>query len=219
MKYKCLILDHDDTAVQSTPHIHYPAHLEVMRQLRPHMDHVDLDTWFLKNFSPGIMEYMCDELGFTKEEVEQEYEIWRSFTIEKIPPFFPSFLQIIREFKSRGGIVTIVSHSDVDLIKRDYKAAGAGDIPTMIFGWDQDSEKRKPHPYPVMEILKQYGLKPHEALIVDDLKPAVEMSRASTVPIAAAGWGHSIKEIRDYMRSNCLTYLETMDDFRNFLFS
>ena len=33
--FKCLILDHDDTAVASTPAIHYPAHLEAMRVLRP----------------------------------------------------------------------------------------------------------------------------------------------------------------------------------------
>ena len=35
MKFQCLILDHDDTAVDSTREIHYPAHLEVMQTLRP----------------------------------------------------------------------------------------------------------------------------------------------------------------------------------------
>ena len=30
IRFKCLILDHDDTAVDSTASIHYPAHVEIM---------------------------------------------------------------------------------------------------------------------------------------------------------------------------------------------
>ncbi|MDC7233419.1 MAG: HAD hydrolase-like protein [Spirochaetales bacterium] len=219
MKFKCLILDHDDTSVQSTPHIHYPAHIEVMRQLRPGHPPVSLDQWFLKNFSPGIMEYMTGELGFSKEEVAEEYRIWREFTSSHIPPFFPGYLEILKEYKEKGGIITVVSHSDEDLIRRDYHHAEAGELPELVFGWDFDAEKRKPNPWPVLEILKHYNLKPEEALILDDLKPAVEMSRRSSVPIAAAGWGHSIPEIRNYMQKHCRYYLESVEDFRTLLLS
>jgi len=219
VKYKCLILDHDDTSVDSTACIHYPAHLEVMRKLRPGLPSVSLDEWFLKNFSPGIMEYMTGELGFSSDEIQEEYKIWRSFTETRIPPFFSGYLDVLQEFNDRGGIITVVSHSEADLIRRDYGHAGAGHLPSMIFGWDFDEEKRKPHPYPVLEILKNYSLNPDEALILDDLKPAVEMSRRSRVPIAAAGWGHSIPAIRDYMEQNCNYYLSTVEEFRNLLFS
>ncbi|MDA3957382.1 HAD family hydrolase [Oceanispirochaeta sp.] len=219
MKIKCLILDHDDTSVESTPFIHYPAHLEVMRQLRPNHPAVNLEEWFLKNFSPGIMSYMTEELGFTEEEVNEEYRIWRGFTEERIPPFFPGYLDILREYKRRGGIITVVSHSEEDLIRRDYNHADAEDLPGLVFGWNFDAEKRKPHPYPVLEILKHYGLAPRDALIVDDLKPAVEMSRTSAVPIAAAGWGHSIPSIRCYMEQNCQHYLSSVEEFRTLLFS
>ena len=34
LRYKCLVLDHDDTAVQSTPEIHYPAFCETVETLR-----------------------------------------------------------------------------------------------------------------------------------------------------------------------------------------
>ncbi|HOK48860.1 MAG TPA: hydrolase, partial [Sedimentibacter sp.] len=30
MKYKCLVLDHDDTAVKSTPDIHYPSFVKAL---------------------------------------------------------------------------------------------------------------------------------------------------------------------------------------------
>lgn len=219
MKYKCLILDHDDTSVQSTPHIHYPAHIEVMRQLRPGQKPVTLDDWFLKNFSPGIMEYMSGELGFSDEEIKEEYRIWREYSSQQIPPFFPGFLDILREYKDRGGIITVVSHSEEDLIRRDYKQAKAEELPELVFGWDFDSEKRKPSPYPVLKILKHYNLQGREALILDDLKPAVEMSRRSSVPIAGAGWGHNIPIIRKYMKTHCHYFLETVEDFRTLLIS
>jgi len=219
MKIKCLILDHDDTSVNSTAHIHYPAHLEVMRRLRPDFPSVSLEEWFLKNFSPGIMEYMTGELGFSPEEIQEEYKIWRSYTEERIPSFFEGYLDVLREYRRRGGIITVVSHSEADLIRRDYRHAGAEEIPALIYGWDFDENKRKPHPYPVLEILREFGLKPEEALILDDLKPAVEMSRRSRVPIAAAGWGHSIPEIRTFMEENCDYYLNTVDELRRLVFS
>ena len=71
LKYKCLILDHDDTAVDSTAEIHYPAHIEIMRQIRPSHIPVSLKEWFLKNYQPGIMEYMVDELKLDKSEIEK----------------------------------------------------------------------------------------------------------------------------------------------------
>ena len=35
MKYKCLILDHDDTTVNSTAEVNYPALLDTLSHLRP----------------------------------------------------------------------------------------------------------------------------------------------------------------------------------------
>jgi phosphoglycolate phosphatase len=35
LKYKCLILDHDDTSVKSTPDIHYPSFVQALKELRP----------------------------------------------------------------------------------------------------------------------------------------------------------------------------------------
>lgn len=35
MRYPCLVLDHDDTLVRSTPEIHFPSFVETVRLLRP----------------------------------------------------------------------------------------------------------------------------------------------------------------------------------------
>ena len=222
LKYKCLFLDHDDTSVNSTPEIHYQAHLEIMKIMRPDSPVPTLEEWFLKNFDPGIMEYMKGELGFDQSEIEAEYKIWRKYTSSRIPEFFPGLIEILIEYRKRGGKVIVVSHSEVDLIKRDYleniKKTGLDFLPDLIFGWTYDESKRKPDPYPVNEGLKAYSLNPEDGVILDDLKPGVVMGKRAGVRIAAAGWSYDIKNIRVFMTENCDHYLEKVEDLKELLF-
>ena len=219
LPYQCLILDHDDTAVNSTALIHYPSHVESMRQLRPQAAAIGLNGWFLKNFEPGIMNYLRDELGLSEEELQIEYKVWREFNTSRVPPFFPGFLDSLRAFRSRGGIITVVSHSEEDIILKAYRSAqGEGAIlPDLVFGWDYDETRRKPSPWPVQRILAAFDLSPDQALIVDDLKPGVLMSRTSGVAIAGAGWAHRIPEIHAYMRKNCDLFFNSVEQFGSFI--
>ena len=150
-RYRCLIIDHDDTAVDSTAKIHYPAHLEVMSILRPQVEPVTLRQWFLKNFHPGIMEYLTGELAMTPPEMEIEYEVWKRHTANTTPDFYPGFLEALSLFREKGGIVAVVSHSERHIIERHYRTNG-GDVPFLpdiIFGWYYNDEMRKPSPLPV----------------------------------------------------------------------
>lgn len=225
MKFRCLILDHDDTAVDSTREIHYPAHVEVMQRLRPDRDPVSLEEWYRKNFDPGIMGYLVDELAMTPEELESEFTIWRNYTSTRVPHFYPGFLELLSEFRASGGRIAVVSHSEREIIERDYLTrstrraresdGGPPPLPELIYGWDHDGNRRKPSPWPVEQILQKFEIDAEEALIVDDLKPAVLMGRASGVRVAAAGWGHDIPEIHEYMERNCFTFLSTVDELRS----
>ena len=66
-------------------------------------------------------------------------------------------------------------------------------------------------------VMTMADLKEEEALIVDDLKPGVLMGMACGVSVAAAGWGHSIREIREYMEESCITYFENVSQFHRFI--
>ena len=53
LKYKCLVLDHDDTVVDSSASIHYPSFVEYLKIARPHLaDKYTLEEYFEKNFDP-----------------------------------------------------------------------------------------------------------------------------------------------------------------------
>ena len=220
LAYKCLVLDHDDTVVDSSATVHYPAYLETMRKARPDVEPVDLDGWFLKNFHPGILAYLTEELEFSREEMKAEYGVWRSYSSKIKPGFYPGVLDLLTEFSKRGGKIAVVSHSESDIIERDYRETGGGVVmPDIVFGWEMEEEQRKPSPWPVLEVMRRLSVTADEVLVVDDLKPAVLMARRAGVAIAGAGWGHSIPTIVDYMEGNCDHYFKTIDAFRSFLIS
>ncbi len=217
LRYRCILIDHDDTAVDSTAAIHYPAHLEALRVLRPGRTPPTREQWILHNFH-GIMEYLERELGLTAEEQATEFVIWRGFATTHVPPFFPGFLPLLADYHRAGGLVAVISHSEADVIASHYGAAREPSfVPDLIFGWEHDAGRRKPSPWPVLEALRAFGCPPSAALIVDDLKPGVLMSRAAGVDIAAAGWSHRIPEIERYMRSNAAVYCSTIGELRSFL--
>lgn len=216
MKYKCLILDHDDTVVKSTPDIHYPSFIEALRVLRPDLKPLTLEEFIRYCFEPGFSRLCSDILKFTPEEQTVQYNLWKRHTKVKSPEFYECFPELIDEFKNSGGIVCVASHSESEQILRDYRLH-CNWAPDLVFGWEDEEAHRKPRAYPVVETMKRFGLKREEILVLDDSKPGLVMARGASVAFAAAGWSHSIPEITDYMRDNSDFYFSSVDEFWNFL--
>lgn len=219
MRYRCLILDHDDTAVDSTRRVHHPAHRRAMQVLRPGSEPADLETWFAKNFDPGILSYLKDELGFSDQELALEEEIWRGFTSKELPCFYPGFVEALAAYRERGGSIVVASHSEERVIRGHYRAGCNGHPvePDLVFGWELGQDRRKPNPYPVLETLRRLDLAPSDVLVVDDLKPGIDMAMAAGVDAAAAGWSHDIPEIREFMREHCVTTFDRVAEFAEFI--
>ena len=219
MKYKCLVLDHDDTVVNSTASIHYPCFLAYLAEYHPHLkDNYDITTFFNKNFNPGILSLLRDEVGLSEEELEHEGEFWREYVKHHIPRAFDGIREIIDEFLTRGGTIAVASHSLTEYIVRDYRENDLR-MPSVIYGWDMDPEKRKPSPFSVLDIAERLSLSPSDILVVDDLKPGYDMARAAGCDFAAAGWAYNIPEIEAFMRENCDFYLPTVESLWELLFN
>ena len=69
-RYRCLVLDHDDTSVQSTPTVHYPAYVETMRRLRPQLTPATREEFIRLWFESRFMETCRDVYHFTPEEMQ-----------------------------------------------------------------------------------------------------------------------------------------------------
>ena len=217
MKYKCLVLDHDDTVVNSTATIHYPCFVKFLEDFYPHLvNNYTLDSFFEKNFHPGVIALFKDEIGMTDEEMVSEEQYWADFVEHIVPSAYKGMKEIITEFKARGGIVAVVSHSLTRYIERDYRE-NALPMPDIIYGWDMPKEQRKPSPWCINDLVARYLIEPHEILVVDDLKPGYDMARGGGAHFAAAGWAHNVKTIECFMRQNCDYYFKTVDKLSRLL--
>ena len=218
MKYKCLVLDHDDTVVSSTAEIHFPCFVEYLELTRPHIaSKWTLEEYLIKNFHPGITSILRDELGMDEAEMKREIDYWASYVENHIPTAFSGISEIISDFKSAGGIVAVDSHSLLKYIERDF-THNKLPTPDIIYSWDLPEEERKPSPHTLFDLMKKYSLSPSEIIVVDDLKPGYDMARSAGVDFAAAGWAYNVPEIEAFMRNNCDFYLETVEDLRKILF-
>ena len=187
LKYPCLILDHDDTVVQSEATVNYPFFVDFLKEYRPGMT-ITEHAYISGCFHPGYIEMCRQRFAFTDEELLIEYNGWKEYIRSHIPAPYPGMRELICRYKSAGGMICVVSQSAQENILRDYRAH-FGMEPDEIYGWDLEPEHRKPSPWAIEQVIEKYGLSPAQLLVVDDMKPAVEMARAAGTKIAFAGWG------------------------------
>ena len=218
MKYKCLVLDHDDTVVNSTATIHYPCFVKYLAERKPHLvGKFDLPTYFSGNFDPGVIEFFMQDVGLSEAEMEEEEGYWREYVANHVPTAYSGMKEIMERFLAEGGIIAVASHSISCYIERDYKKNGLP-MPHRIYGWDMPKDKRKPSPFTLLDLMERYDLQPSDILVVDDLKPGFDMARAAGVPFAAAGWAYDIEEISSFMRRHCDFYLPSVEALASLIF-
>ena len=210
LKFPCLVLDHDDTVVRSTPTIHYPAFVEALKQLRPDI-HWTLEQFIAYNFDPGFEALCRDILHFTPEEMAIQEAGWLAWSNANIAPAFDGMDGLLHRFKEQGGLVCVVSHSNSVTIRRDY-VHHFGFEPDLIFGWELGTDKRKPAPWPLEQIMARFDLVPGQLLMVDDLKPGWQMAKTCGVPFAFAGWGCEVESVRSFMKQNADYYLQQVQE-------
>ena len=216
MKYKCLVMDHDDTTVNSTATVHYPCFVEFMAKYHPEVK-MSLEEYFVKNFDPGILELFRNIIGMDEDELNFEFVYWNEYVQKVVPKAYPGIKEILEAFRAQGGKLCVVSHSYTANILRDYEENRLPK-PDLIFGWESPEAERKPAPFPLYRIMEAFDIRPEEMLVVDDLKPGYDMAVSAGVPFAAAGWANDIPEIESFMRKNSDLYFKTTDELRKHLF-
>lgn len=217
LRFPCLILDHDDTVVQSEATVNYPFFVDFLAEYRPGMT-ITAHEYVSGCYYPGYIEMCRQRFGFTDEELDIEYRAWKEHIKTTIPAPYPGIGALLRRYKEAGGILVVSSQSAQENILRDYRIHFEIE-PDDIFGWDLEPQHRKPNPYAVHCAMDKYGLSPAQLLVVDDMKPAYEMASRAGVSIAFAAWGRKeYPEIANEMRMLCNFSFDSTKDLEKFLF-
>lgn len=217
LKYPCLVLDHDDTVVQTEKTIGYPYFCQILSQFRPGQT-ISFSDYVRDCHELGFAEMCRSRWQFTPQELVDEYRGWMDYVRTHVPQCFPGIGQVIRRQKAEGGLVCVVSHSSVENITRDYRLL-IGTEPDAIYGWDYPEELRKPNPFPLEDIMRRYGLPPETLLVVDDMKLAWRMAHPLGVKIAFAAWGkQEFPQLAEEMRGLCDFTFDRTEELEAFLF-
>lgn len=217
LKYPCLVLDHDDTVVQSEETVNFPYFCEFLDKFRPGT-RITLAEYIHCCCHQSFAEMCRDRFHLTDDEMVQEFNGWKAYIQTHTPPPYPGIAAVIKRQKAQGGLVCVVSHSSAETIARDYQTH-FDLLPDEIFGWEYPAHQRKPSPYPLEQIMQKYDLSPQQLLVVDDLKPAYDMASKVGVPIAFAQWSKTKHpELCAAMTSVCDYTFSSPKELEQFLF-
>jgi phosphoglycolate phosphatase/pyrophosphatase PpaX len=217
LRYPCLVLDHDDTVVQSEISINYPFFCYILDRFRPGTT-ITLEEYVEGCSSLGFLQMCRQWYQFTDAELKEEYEGWMDYVRSHIPDPFPGIGDVIRRQKEEGGLVCVVSHSSAENITRDYQTH-FGMLPDAIYGWDLPEHQRKPNTYSLEAIMERYHLSSKDLLVIDDMKPAWEMASKAGVEIGFAAWGKvGFPAIAEEMKRLCDYTFQSPRELAQFLF-
>ena len=217
LKYPCLVLDHDDTVVQTEKALAYPCFKEFIEKIRPGRTITYQE--YVRDCSRMVFADMCREVWqFTEEELREEYYMWKDFIRQHIPPVCPGIERIIRKQKEEGGLICVASLSTEEVILRDYQTH-FGFAPDAVYDYDLPPHLRKPNTYPLEDIMKRFDLTADQMLMVDDMKLGWDMATKVGVPTAFAAWSkEELPEMAQQMRNIFDFSFETPEELYRFLF-
>ena len=217
MRYKCLVLDHDDTVVQTEKTIGYPYFRDYIERIRPGQTLSFPE--YVKDCNNMVFADMCRERWqMTEEELTEEYLGWKAYSRVNVPEVCEGIGNVICRQKEAGGIVCVSSLSTREIIERDF-LHHFGFLPDVIYDYDLPVHQRKPNTYALEQIMADYGLKPAEILMVDDMKLGWAMANAIGADTAFAGWSKTeFPELCAEMREICTCAFDSPEELEKFLF-
>ena len=217
LKYHCLVLDHDDTVVQTDKTLGYPFFCKILQEFRPG-ETISLENYVRDCHNYGFAEMCRRRWQFTEAEQKNEYRRWMDYIKIHIPAPYPGIADVIHRQKENGGLICVASHSSIENITRDYNTH-FGIQPDAIYGFDLPKEQRKPSSWALEDIMHRYGLSPKDILVVDDMKLGWMMANPLGIEIAFAAWSKAdFPELSEEMKSLCNYTFDTTKKLEMFLF-
>ena len=217
MRYKCLVLDHDDTVVQTERTIGYPYFRDYIERIRPGMTLSFPE--YVRDCNNMVFADMCRaRWHMTEEELTEEYLGWKAYSRVNVPAVCDGMEAVIRRQKAAGGIVCVSSLSTLEIIQRDF-LHHFGLLPDAVYDYDLPVHQRKPNTYALEQIMEDFHLKPEEILMVDDMKLGWAMANQAGVDTAFAGWSKAeFPELSEEMRTLCTYSFHSPKELEKFLF-
>lgn len=182
-KYKCIIFDLDGTILDTEEMNIVPLRRLIKEELGKNIAYEELLKY---RAYPG--EQTLKLLGFNK--IDQAYEKWVTYVNEyeigaKLYEGFSEVFQIL----NKSGIVLCISSSKTKKqYEIDFCSTGLQKyIKNVVLA--EDTENHKPHPEPILKVMKKLEMKASDILYIGDTIADYRATRMAGIDFALALWG------------------------------
>lgn len=190
LRKKCLILDHDDTIINSQESIHYPLFVEVLKKLRPNIQPIDFERFIDLSNELGFVK-MCRTLyHYTPQEIEFEYHYWKTHSAAMQAPSFEGLKEILQAFTQAGGLIIVYTMNSSQNVLQDYERLFQF-VPHKIIAHDQYVVLKKPYRLSILHALHELELNVKECIFIDDTPMLLELKDRLNMDFLAANWAKS----------------------------
>ncbi len=102
---------------------------------------------------------------------------------------YPGVKVTLQKLLDQGRTLTVVSNKNTDLCRLILDDLRVGDCFSTVLGADALSE-RKPSPFPLLNLMKQYGNEPLSTLMIGDSINDISAGRAAGVATVGCSFGY-----------------------------
>lgn len=183
-----VIFDLDGTLIHSAPDIVTTVQELLRRRGRPSLE----DQVIVDAIGEGLMQLVLDCFPESRgndtelEEISKSFELVYEEHLLNQTHVFPGVFEFLDEYlKNPLHQVAIVTNKRIRWTKKTLTGLGLDRIPwTQVFGADSLPE-RKPHPLPLLEVMRTAGVSREKTVMVGDGFP--DMGAASRAGVHAIG--------------------------------
>lgn len=215
LRKKCIILDHDDTVINSQESIHYPLFVAVLKELRPHVVPIDFQTFIDLSNRFGFTKMCRIVYQFTPEDIHYEYNHWKKHSAQMLAPTFIGLEPILRQFVQAKGIIIVYTMNSYHNVLSDY-ARLFNFVPDAIIAHDQFAYLRKPYRISLLQTLSELQLSVKDCVLVDDSPLMCTLKDRLNIDFLAANWAKSAQPL--WMHRNDIIKLDTPHELAHYLF-
>jgi pyrophosphatase PpaX len=184
MRFSVVLFDLDGTLVDSAAAILGSFHHATETVLRRRFP----DEQILAHVGGTNLDHQMALLD--PERVDELVRVYRAHNDAQYSELacFEGVLDVLRQLKSDGRRLGVVSAKRRPTVERVFLGAGIGDYFDVVVGSD-DTQRHKPDPQPVLKALELLEAGSEEAAYVGDSPFDVAAARAAGVFAVAVGWG------------------------------